>query len=64
MAPVCARGLQELESGVTQLHHLMFGADPPPGATLLAVVEKLEGELGFVGTGTMVERINNVRLQF
>ena len=39
-------------------------ADPPPGATLLAVVEKGEAEFGYVGTGTVGERMHNVRLQF
>jgi hypothetical protein len=49
---------------VAELHVLVLGADPPPGATLLAVVEKLEAEFGYVGTGTVGERVNNVRLQF
>jgi hypothetical protein len=49
---------------VAELHVLIFGADPPPGATLLAVLEKLEGELGYVGTGNVAERINNVKEQW
>ncbi|GMI28095.1 hypothetical protein TeGR_g7330 [Tetraparma gracilis] len=59
-APPQSRGKSHKET-VAELHHFMFGADPPPGATLLAVVEKLEGELGYVGTGSVVERINNVK---
>jgi hypothetical protein len=49
---------------VAELHVSVLGADPPPGATLLAVMEKIEAEFGYVGTGTAGERINNVRLQF
>jgi hypothetical protein len=41
----------------------MFGAAPPPGATLLAALEKIEGEFGYVGTGAASERINKVRSQ-
>ncbi|GMI21710.1 hypothetical protein TeGR_g14722 [Tetraparma gracilis] len=55
---------QSLKETVAELHVSVFGADPPPGASLLAVVEKLEAEFGYVGTGTVGERINNVRLQF
>ncbi|GMI23235.1 hypothetical protein TeGR_g13289 [Tetraparma gracilis] len=54
---------KSLKETVAELHTLMFGAEPPPGATLLAVLEKLEGEFGYVGTGTAVERISILKEQ-
>ena len=50
---------------MTEIHNLVFGAeDPlPPRATLLVVLKKLESELGYVGTGTVVERIKEVKDQ-
>ncbi|GMI20544.1 hypothetical protein TeGR_g14142 [Tetraparma gracilis] len=55
---------KSLKETVAELHVSVLGADPPPGANLLAVMEKIEAEFGYVGTGTVGERINNVRLQF
>ncbi|GMI58338.1 hypothetical protein TeGR_g8953 [Tetraparma gracilis] len=54
-----------LKETVADLHALVFGAeDPlPPRATLLVVLKKLESELGYVGTGTVVERIKEVKDQ-
>jgi hypothetical protein len=54
---------KSLKETAAELLSLMFGTEPPPGATLLAVLEKLEGEFGYVGTGAAVERINKVKEQ-
>jgi hypothetical protein len=53
-----------MKETVTELYSVVLGAEPPPGATLLAVLEKLEGELGYGGTGNVAERIKNVKEQW